>query len=100
VSVTLLPARLVGVTRPAAVTLLPSFTAPLLRPLSLSVSAGVIVGGGVGVGLGVGLGVGVGVGVGLAPGTALVLQDGAMIVFTQDGFPMRHPPPTRGITAR
>ena len=40
VSVTLLPARLVGVTLPFAVTLLPSLMAPLLRPVSLSVSLG------------------------------------------------------------
>lgn len=39
-SVTLLPARLVGVTVPLAVTLLPSLMAPLVRPLSLSVTLG------------------------------------------------------------
>ena len=39
-SLTLLPERLVGVTLPFAVTRLPSFRAPLLRPLSLSVTVG------------------------------------------------------------
>jgi hypothetical protein len=43
VSVTLLPARLAGVTVPIAVTLLPSLMAPLLRPLSLSVIVGAAV---------------------------------------------------------
>ena len=41
VSLTLLPARLVGVTLPFAVTRLPSLIAPFVRPVSLSVTVGV-----------------------------------------------------------
>ena len=92
VILTLLPARLAGLTLPFAVTLLPSFTTPLLRPLSASDALGVTSGVGVGVGVGVVVGVGVGVGgvtvvVGVGVGVTVVVGVGVGVGDTKPWQP-------------